>query len=358
MKRVRLLVDSDVEEPPACDLGVLRAVGAVVGFGIEGIERDGDLPTPIPLAVISEVRRAAQQRISLDVVLRRFVAAIRVIEEFVMAEAETVPRRVLSQVLADQGPQVDRLIEMAATEYKDEFERLRRSSPQREADHIVDLVQNDSPLIPADIEYNFEIWHVGMIVKGRGAQPAIRSLAGRSGHRALRVIRDPETVWAWLSASRPFSMETLERFLVENTPAEISLAIGEPREGLEGWRLTHREAKVALLAMQHKPQGLTRGRDVVLPVGAMMDETLVRSLLDTYLMPLTTHGDSGRRLLDTLRAYFSVGGNAAAAAVSLGVTRHTVQRRIRTVEQTLGQPLHVCQPQLQVALQIEELIAG
>ena len=216
-------------------------------------------------------------------------------------------------------------------------------------------MRGDSPLIPTDVDYDFEVWHVGMIVKGFNAELASRLLAERCGHRVLRIVRDPETAWTWLGCARRPALRSLERFLVENMPAGISAAIGEPREGLDGWRQTHREAEVALQAMPYRPEGLTRGKDVILLVGMMRDDTLVRSLLESYLAPLTSPGYPGETLLTTLRAYFSAGGNAAAAAAALGVTRHTVQRRIRAVEQTLGQPLHTCQAELQVALRIEEL---
>jgi PucR C-terminal helix-turn-helix domain/GGDEF-like domain len=333
----------------------LEAVAATVAYSIEGLERGSDWPLSIPPTAVQEARRGARAGFGLDLVLRGYLAGERTLAEFVMVEAEAVPRRALSQILAEHRDRIDHLIETAAAEYEDELRRLKRSTAQREADRIVELLQSDCPLIPADIEYDFEAWHVGMIVKGGNAELVARALAERSGHRALHVARDPETTWAWVSCARQASLTHLERFLTENVPPEISLAIGEPRKGLGGWRQTHREAELALQVMLRRPQGLTRGRDVILLVATMRDDALVEALVGSYLVPLTAPGYPGRTLLATLRAYFSAGGNAAAAAASLGVTRHTVQRRIRTIEQTLGRPLHVCQPELQVALRIEEL---
>jgi PucR C-terminal helix-turn-helix domain/GGDEF-like domain len=351
--RVRQLVDPEAADSSCCDPSEAAAV--TIAYGIEGIERGPDWPLPIPAVVLREARRGARADIGLDLVLRSYLAGERVLGEFVMAEAGVVPLRALSQVLAEHGSRIDRLIEVVAAEYEDELRRLKRSSTQCEADRIVELLRSDSPLIPADIDYDFEVWHVGMIVKGGNSALMARSLAERSGHRALHVARDPRTTWAWVGCERRTSLKHLERFLAENMPAGISLAIGEPREGLAGWRQTYREAEVALQVMVRRPHGLIRGRDVILLVATMRDETLVKALLDSYLLPLTAPGYPGRTLLETLRAYFSAGGNAAAAAASLGVTRHTVQRRIRTIEQTLDRPLHVCQPELQIALQIEEL---
>src|SRR5262249_14368679 len=82
---------------------------------------------------------------------------------------------------------------------------------------------------------------------------------------------------------------------------------------------------------------------------------LAKSLHETYLAPLDEHGDSGLVLRETLRAYFAAGFNAATAAAALEVDRHTVQRRLRKVEEALGRLLHSCHAEIEVALRLEEL---
>ena len=57
----------------------------------------------------------------------------------------------------------------------------------------------------------------------------------------------------------------------------------------------------------------------------------------------------------TLRAYFAAGRNAATAAAALGVDRHTVERRLNSIETRLGRQLHTCHAELEVALRLEEL---
>ncbi|HKT84228.1 MAG TPA: helix-turn-helix domain-containing protein, partial [Solirubrobacterales bacterium] len=85
------------------------------------------------------------------------------------------------------------------------------------------------------------------------------------------------------------------------------------------------------------------------------DELLAKSLYETYLAPLDEGSDSGLGLRETLRAYFDAGFNAATAAAALEVDRHTVQRRLRKVEEALGRLLHSCHAELEVALVLEEL---
>lgn len=356
LARTHHLTDPVAGLDSAYAAGLRSAVAGAVRYGVEGIEKGAESPLPVPPTVVRQARRAAREGVSLDLVLRCHATGNKALEEFILVETEGIPSRVLGQVLAEQAPHVDHLLALVADEYKDEYEQSMRSPSKKRADRIVRLAQDDSPLSPVDLDYDFEIWHVGLILKGPSTELTARTWAERLGYRLLHAARDSETTWAWLSSRHEPIPKKLEEFLACNMPAGVSAAIGEPRRGLDGWRLSHREAQVALQSMLRAPQRLVRGRNVILRVGVMRDDTLVRALLDGYLTPLKRHANS-QKLLDALRAYLTTGGNAAAAAAVIGVTRHTVQRRIRTVEETLGRPLYSCHAELHVALQIEELEA-
>jgi len=264
---------------------------------------------------------------------------------------------VLRKVLRVHGPQVDRLMAAVATEYMDEIARMRRSPTQRLAERVQRLVAGESPADVGALEYAFDAWHLGLIAKGGKAEACARALAAGLGSQVLIVPRGEGIVWAWLGARRPLAAPDLERLLSNGVAGDASLAVGEPRHGLEGWRLTHHEAQAAQEVMLHKPQRIIRARDVMLVAAVLRDDALARSLLDTYLTPLEGHGDSGAVLRGTLRAYFSAGLNAATAAAALAVDRHTVQRRLRKVEEALGRLLPDCHAELVVALDLEELQA-
>lgn len=354
--RVRDLSEPIGDHDPAYVDGLQSAITDAVNCGIECMERGEEWCVPMPPETAKQARRAARKGVRLDTVLRRYAAGNKLLEEFIVAEAEGMPTMALRQILRDQGPQVDRLMGSVAAEYRDELERTRRSSVEKFAHYVLRLLSGDDLEGPTDIDYDFNMWHIGMILMGRKAEVAARLLAERLGYRSLHMERDDETTWAWLGSPQQPAVAKLTRSLSDNMPAGISLAVGEPRRGLAGWRLSHREAQLALQVMLKKPRRFTRGRDVILLAGILRDDTLVRALLDNYLAPLEEQGNSGQILRETLRAYFFADGNAAAAAADLGVTRHTVQRRIRTVEQKIGQLLHTCHAELQVALQLDELI--
>jgi PucR C-terminal helix-turn-helix domain/GGDEF-like domain len=353
--RIRRSSEPAGVEDPAYIAGLQSAVAASLSYGFEAIKNGGNWIGPIPSETGAQARRAARDGVRLDTIMRRYAAGNKALEEFILIEADDIPTRVLGQILTGLGPLLDRLMDSATAEYLDELDHARRTPVQREAERIVDLLESNSLTSPVDLGYDFDLWHVGMILRGRNGEAAARAVADRSTGRSLRIIRDSETVWAWLASGHQPDRKKLEQSIVESAPAGLSLALGEARTGLTGWRLTHREAQIALQVMLKKSQKLTRGREAVLRAGVLRDDTLVRSLLDGYLVPLEDDGKSDRVLIETLRAYFSTGGNAAAAACQMGVQRHTVQRRIRTVEERLGQFLHTCYAELYVALQIDEL---
>jgi hypothetical protein len=355
LTRVRALAGPVGEIDPEYAAGLRATVGEVLEFGLANVEKGEDWTEPIPSTAMAQARLAARNGVKLDMILRRYAAGDRLLGDFIMEEEDRFPNHVLRQVLKAQGPQVDRLMAAVATEYMNELARMRRSPSQRLAERVQRLVAGDSPGDVGDLGYAFEAWHLGMIAKGSKPEIGVRALAARLDCQALVVPRGSGIVWAWLGSRRQLALEDIERLLAADVAPDASFAVGEPRRGLDGWRLTHREAQAALEVMLRKRQQLTTARDVILLTAVLRDDAIAKSLTETYLAPLDGHGDSGAVLRETLRAYFSAGLNAATAAAALEVDRHTVQRRLRKVEEVLGRLLLDCHAELVVALGLEEL---
>ncbi len=353
--RVRALSEPAESEDPEYRAGLRATVAEVVDYALVSIELGEEWAGPIPAAAAAQARMAARAGIRLDTVLRRYAAGDRLIGEFIMDEAARFPNEVMRQVLHGQGPHVDRLMASVAAEYMEELELMRRSPAQRIAERVQRLLAGDAPLDAAALDYEFDAWHVGLVVTGPRADVAARTLAAGLNRQALVVPRGYDGAWAWLGGRDKLGRDEVERYLAAGVLGEVSLAVGEPRSGLEGWRLTHHEAQAARLVSMRQPRPLVRASEVVLLAAVLRDEHLAKSLQQTYLAPLDEHGDSGLVLRATLRAYFEAGFNAATAAAALEVDRHTVQRRLRKVEEALGRLLHSCHAELAVALRLEEL---
>lgn len=356
--RVRTLSESiGEEEDPDYVVGLRATVAESLEYVLASIESAEDRLMPVPPAAAEQARRAARNGIRLDTVLRRYAAGDRLVGDFIMDEAENFSNEALRKVLRAQGPHVDRLMAAVATEYMDELGRMRRSPTQRLAEQVQRFLAGEGPTELGELEYPLDGWHLGMIVKGAAAEVCVRALAARLDSQALVVPRGNGIVWAWLGARQAPDVHELESLLYGELARDATVALGEPRSGLEGWRLTHREAQAAQEVMLRKPQRLVRARDVILLAAVLRDESLSRSLVESYLVPLQGHGDSGAVLRETLRAYFSAGLNAATAAAALAVDRHTVQRRLRRVEEATGRLLIDCHVELAVALDLDQLEA-
>jgi PucR-like helix-turn-helix protein/diguanylate cyclase with GGDEF domain len=344
------------ELDPVYAVGLRSAVAGALDYCLAGIAEGVGSRMPIPPEVTRQARRAARDGVGVDTVLRGCAAGNKSFEEFITMEAAGIPLANLYQILNEQGPHFDRLMKAVSAEYKDEFERSRQSPAGLRADRIQHLLKSGCMASPIDLAYDFEAWHVGIILVGPGADRVLHVLAESLGYQCLAVLREQEVTWGWLGSDGHLVFRQLEVALTEKVPARLSMATGEPRRGLDGWRLTHHEAQVALRVMLHRSNRLTRCRDVILTSAIIQDQSLVASLIETFLAPLDGRGETSTVLRRTLRAYFDADQNVASAAAALGVARQTVDRRLRNIERRLGQALHRCGPQLNVALCVEECV--
>ncbi len=245
-------------------------------------------------------------------------------------------------------------------EYVQELERVGRSRQRLE---IVKALLCGDPIAPAELDdLNYELdatWHLGVIVSGPRAYDALRGSNVRSGHKLLRVSCDEETVWAWIGGPHKLADTDIQQALPTADHAGVSLAVGEPAHGIEGWRQTHRSARVAHLVAQCRPcGGLTRYRDVALEATALHDELLARALAERYLSPLDDERGGGAARRRTLQAIFDAEHNVSSAASKLGVDRGTVHRWLEEIERRLGYRLHEHQAEIEIALRVERLRVG
>jgi hypothetical protein len=341
-------------EPEYLD-GLRGAVWASIEYGLAGIERGERAAPPLPEVLLAQARLAARSAVSLDTVLRRYLAGHALLEDFLIEEAQSrLGPKALAGLLRSQATLADRLLAAVSAAYSEEAARRPESTEQRRAERVERLLAGE-PLDTADLGYELGAHHLGILAAGPGAREEVMALTRSTGTRCLAVRREEGALWAWLGSSQCFDPVQLDQIAALELPQGLSLAFGEPGEGIAGWRLTHRQARAALGVSMRKPGAPTRYREVALLASIMQDELLAASLRALYLEPLERQRDGGVSLRETLIAYFAADCNVSSAAAALGVTRHTVTNRLRMTEELLGRALHTCAVELEAALRLQEL---
>jgi hypothetical protein len=354
MTRVYSVSDTKDLDPTYAE-GLKAAVAAAVDYGLVAIELGEERSSPPPPILLAQARMAARNGIGLDTVLRRYFAGHALLGDFLVEEAEggrLLRGAALQKLLRTQAALFDRLIAAISEQHGMEFQELQLDSSARRR---IEQLLNGELVDTTDLLYDFDGHHLGVVAQGVEAKDAISALAARLDRRLLCVQYDRDTLWVWLGGRGATEPEDLDRALTEIKLGRASLALGEQGHGLSGWRLSHRQARAALSIALRGLKPIVRYAEVALLASILQDDLVAESLYEIYLMPLEDKREGGETLRETLRAYFVAERNAASTAAALGVTRQTVNNRLRTAEHRLGRPLRACASELEAALRLDDL---
>lgn len=201
------------------------------------------------------------------------------------------------------------------------------------------------------LNYNLASFHIGLVVVGEHPQRSFFPQRGQLNSRLLSTTAHDGNTWGWFGGSLHDVEGDLD--LIGRRCEGVILSCGEPAEGFDGWRLTHRQALMALPVALQKGSGVTRYPDIALLSAALRDDVLAASLRGSYLTPLEEARDGGASAKRTLRAYFSASRNASSTAAVLGVDRATVRNRLIAVEERIGRSLDAFSAELELALKLD-----
>jgi PucR C-terminal helix-turn-helix domain/GGDEF-like domain len=332
------------------------AVSVALEYGLKAIEQGRREPA-IPTELLAQARLGARARVPLETILRRYCAGHNLLTDALIEEAESseVPRSELKRFIRALAPTFERLLDAVSEEHAREAARLPEGGEQQRTE-LVERLLGGEMLEASELGYGFDAWHLGVFASGPGACELVRRLASALDRSLLVVDRGEDTFWAWLGGRRPCDltekMQLLDEMLAEG---ETALAIGEPAQGLGGWRLTHRQAAATLPIALRSPSRLAIYGQAPLLAASLQDELLANSLRQLYLAPLSEDRDGGATAKDTLRAYFAAAGNVSSAAAALRVNRRTVSARIAAIEERLGRPLGPASAEIETALRLDEM---
>jgi hypothetical protein len=299
--------------------------------------------------------RAAASVEGVGVVVRRLRVRQGEIEDAIFA---------LGEMSRAQAVLLDRLVVGVSREHVAEPQRAERSRAHRLLERVRMLLAGEchdmgvaaSDGVEPELDYDLQGEHLGVIARGTECERALRDLAQVLDRRLLCVVSGEGVVWAWLGGERSPTVADLEGAICgSERDRGVALAVGEPARGLEGWRVTHRQAQDAMAIAARRPRPLTRYADIALLATALKDEALARTLIGVYVAPLVDGRGGGEVLLQSLRAYLVAERSVSSTAAALRVARRTVESRLRTIEERLGRTLHPCPAELEIALLLDEL---
>jgi hypothetical protein len=251
----------------------------------------------------------------------------------------------------------------AISAYIDEQAKLERRDDSSRLRAVTGLLHGDlDPRIAErSIAYRLDAVHVGYTLwDAGGIEPGdLEALASQLGMRIapwqhLAVRSDGGSLCGWMSCDA----SALHRGLNDlKPPPGVAAAFGSHRWGLQGFRLTHREALEARrVATAIDGQPVTTYEDVGVLVLASRDRELAHAFVEGHLGPLSSDDDKSRRLRETLRVYLQERGSPAATAARLRLHRNTVVKRIEKAEQLLDTPIDRGSLSLRVALELARLL--
>jgi hypothetical protein len=334
--------------------GLRAAVSYAVGYAISVFDGEEAHRDRVPPELIAQARLAARSGVSIDTVLRRYVAGHNLLCDFLLEEAGEDPAAGLRRALRAEGVLLDRIAGEVTDAYRHEIAERSGSTDRRRVEQVKMLLAGE-PGDALQLGYDLEGWHLGLVASGTGSTDALRQLAAALDRRLLIVRPGGCEAWAWLGGHRRIAPEAVVEQAIVDARFEFTLAVGEPGRGVSGWRLSHRQAKAALpVALRERTRAVVYS-EVALLASVLGDEVLTSSLTERYLTPLEAERDGGAVLRETLRAYFATGRNGASSAAALGISRQTVNVRLHTVEERIGRSLEACAAEVETALRLWDL---
>jgi PucR-like helix-turn-helix protein/diguanylate cyclase with GGDEF domain len=355
--RVYSISDPREIADPAYPQGLDAALAAAIDHRLAVLEAGERQAPDVPAVLLGQARLEARDGVSLDTVLRRYFAGNALFGDFLVEEAERaeVPSSALRRLLGEQATVGDRLLAAVSAEYAREAKLRPSSAAERRRECVKGLLAGEL-VDHSELGYELDGHHLAVIAKGEGVEELMRGLASTLDRRLLAVRHEEEPIWAcWLGGRRQLAAEQALRALDDVTPDGVFVTVGEPGEGLSGWRFSHLQAKAALPVAERRGQSTLLYADVALLASILRDDLLAGSLRQLYLAPLEKQTrDGGRVARETLRAYFAAERNVSSTAAALGVDRHTVRNRIRSIEALLGRSLETSAADLEIALRLDD----
>jgi DNA-binding PucR family transcriptional regulator len=213
------------------------------------------------------------------------------------------------------------------------------------------------------LDYRFDQHHLGLVLWVEATAepdslPRIRHVVSGLGQSLglsgspLVVAANENSAWAWLPTKASVA-RTGELTLAAKCEPTVTLAVGEPAAGIEGFRRSHRQAvsaRAVALAAGDERAPITPFADVAPIAMLCADLSSARAWIHETLGDLAVDSTRNEGLRETARVFLQTGGSYMATAEQLFLHRNTAQYRVRKAEQVRGRPLRDGRLDVELAL--------
>jgi len=379
-RQIRLRLSTEIEDLRG-DERILQLLGSSIegnvdtilhmfqhGIGIDRVEP--------PSAAVEYARRLAQRGVPVNALVRAYWLG-----------QDTLLRRSLGEVRRQgSDPEVaslagQRIVEITfgyidwmsqrvVISYENERDQWLQNRNAVRAARTRELLAGDSvdmAAAEAALGYRLAQRHVGIVVwtriraSGEDELSPLERFVIRLAERVSCPVRplfvpcDDSSAWAWLPIGRCAGIEPEVIRLSAGSGGRVMVAVGEPAQGIDGFRITHTQAvqtqAVALLGGACAPQVTMFGQ---VGVAALLsaDVEAARAWVSQVLGPLATDDDHCARLRETLRVFLATGGSYTASAAELAMHKNSVKYRVEKAGQERGRPIRGDRLEVELALHV------
>jgi hypothetical protein len=342
--------------PQDYEITRLSAV-AVIDRIISGLEAGQEPRTiPAPSEVLEYSRTFARRKMPLSAVQRSyhlghawFSHQWSVAMGALLSDAAQV-RDAITSLSLYFFVYVDTVTSAIADEYVAELVRWTHSSDARRLRVVQEILNNSSTLstehVSRELDWSVTVPHVALLAWSTDPSGETklddfyRALAKDREHSVVRVRPDDSSeLWMWLHVAAPLDAKFLDK---RAAGRDINLAIGDPANGLDGFRRTFDQARRVrrLAALPTAPKKRTwLYRDHQLAVLAVADVSSAESFIRDQLGQLIADDEGTMTVRHAIEVFLDSEMNRVRAANALHVHRNTLAYRLDRAAELRGRPL-------------------
>jgi len=332
------------------------------------------VPIPLSQLVLTApaeglARAIARHGLDLGVLLRIYRVGHRALWDHITEVAAGVPDGgpeqidVLTYLWSRAGSWLDQSVERLIVVYQEEHDDIAQGDIARRSEIVKRVLDRpvDERAITAELKHAVSQWQTAFVLwvdnsddVGSLERTAIGLAHALGVGQPLSVMHGSRELWGWFATRAPIQLSARDDAVDVLAAGKARAAFGTSGPGVDGFRVSHREALGAQRVALDSQARLTDYAEIELPCIMASDRAAAETYVRRVLGPLGRSDDGLDRIRETVMAVFSADGSVEDAARKLVVHKNTVRYRLRKAEELLGERINARRADIEVALRYLE----